>query len=220
MLLECCSHLHAGIALILRVAFVAVGVFAEALAFELVLDAGDGTEFSFSSASLADDSDGSRCSFSAVDADVDARSFEGSRIDADIRRCCATDALIVLGVARAEGPDGMRVGVADVVPAPRDGGGPIAPSTDRLAVCPAAGGPFARTLRPSVDFVRDEGTSLNRRSFAVLPESESTDGGREETVGVPKIEDSRRAAGTFAVEAGVEVVVLLRTLMRLFSCTE
>ena len=73
-----------------------------------MLDVDDGAEFSFSSGSLADDTDGRRssfCSFSATD--VDAR-FEASSTDADIRR--AGGALIVLGVPREL--DGIRVGVA------------------------------------------------------------------------------------------------------------
>ena len=54
----CLSAIYAGIALMRRIAFVAVGV--ALLAFELVLDAGDGTEFSFSSTSPALDTLGSR----------------------------------------------------------------------------------------------------------------------------------------------------------------
>ena len=151
--------------------------------------------------------------------DVDWRSFDESRIDADIRLCW-TGALIVLGVPRAADPDGMRVGVAEVELArarAEAGGGPIAPSTERFVACVAVR-PFVRTLRPRVGLDAVEGVSLVRRSFVVLPVSESTEGGREPTLGVPKMDDSRREAGTLAVEAGVEPAVL-RTLMRLLSCT-
>ena len=51
---------------------------------ELVLDDGEGAEFSFSDGSFPDGSDGSRWSFSWLD--VDARSFEGSMIDAELLR--------------------------------------------------------------------------------------------------------------------------------------
>ena len=200
-------------ALIRRVALTAAeGV---ALALELVLDAGDGTEFSFSSTSLVDDTDGSFCSFSKLE-DVDDRSFEGSRIDADIRRCCM-GALIVLGVERAAEPDGMRVGVAEAAPAmlrAEAGGGPIAPSIERFVVCVVV--PFVRILLPKVGLVAVEGASLRRRSLVVLPVSDSTEGGLDATVGVPNMEDSRRCAGTFAVEAGVPPAVP-RTPMRRFS---
>ena len=78
---------------------------------ELVLEAKDGAEFSFSSGSLADETEGSLSSFSRLE--VEDRSFEDSRTEADIRRVFI-GALMVLGVARAEAPEGMREGVAEL----------------------------------------------------------------------------------------------------------
>lgn len=114
VVLHVCSA-QAGIALIRRAAFVADPAELAELTLP-VLARDDGAEFSFSSGSLIDDTDGSFSNLSSFSLllDVDARSFDGSRIDADTRRWCI-GALIVLGVepARAaEGPDGMRVGVA------------------------------------------------------------------------------------------------------------
>ena len=56
----------------------------DVVATELVLDEGEGAEFSFSDGSAADGTDGSRWSFSWLE--VDTRSFEGSRIDAELLR--------------------------------------------------------------------------------------------------------------------------------------
>lgn len=194
------KFVQAGIALILRAAFVADPAELAELTLP-VLARDDGAEFSFSSGSLADDTDGNFSSFSSFSLllDVDARNFDGSRIDADMRRWCI-GALIVLGVepARAaDGPDGIRVGVAvaDELRA-RDGGGPIAPWTDERfsgSGLDVLAEPLGRTLPPNVDLVAVEGVSLMRRSFATLPVSESAEGGREPaTLGVPKMDDSRR----------------------------
>ncbi len=144
---------YAGMALMRRVAFTF-----DAETMELVLDEGEGAEFSFSDGSFADGSDGNRWSFSLLD--VDVRSFEGSRIDAELLRCWI-GALIVLGVPRTKEPEGMRVGVAALADWLRltVGGGPIAPSTRRLDVLAlrVLAGPLARMLLARAGFVSVEG---------------------------------------------------------------
>lgn len=95
----------------------------------------------------------------------------------------------------------------------------MAPSIDRFVRCVAVlTGPLARMLLPSVAFVAVDGVSVGRRSLVVLPASDNTDGGRAVTLGVPKMEDSRREAGTLAAEAGV-LPAVPRTPMRRLSYT-
>lgn len=210
---------YAGTALTRRVAFVAEPFELAELTL-VVLAREEGAEFSFSSGSLADDTDVSFSSFSRLD--VDVRSLEGSRIDVDVRRWCM-GTLMVLGV-RAEDPEGIRVGVAVAEADPaRAGGGPIEPSRDRFFTAPVVDAEvlavlLTRTLLPRVDFVAVDGASLMRRSLMTLPVSERAEGGRDPpTAGVPKIDDSRRLLGwTLAVDAGV-LPAVPRTLRRLFS---
>ena len=117
-------------------------------------------------------------------------------------------------------PDGMRVGVAALAEWLRltAGGGPIAPSRVRFDVLAprALMGPLARTLLPRADFVSVEGVWLSRRSL-MLSVSDRAEGGRvPTTLGVAKMEDSRRLAGILAADAGVPPAVP-RTVMRLLS---
>jgi len=156
-------------------------------------DAGTVFSFSFSSASL----------LAVLGACVgarrsDDRSLEGSRTEEDARRW-TVDLPIVLGVeaaaiARPE-EDGMRVGVASACVDPElrvPGGGPIVPSSERFAAIML---PFVRTLLPKADFEVVAGvvTDDSLPCLAVLLASESTEEGLEPaTLGVPKIDDSRR----------------------------
>lgn len=123
------------------------------------------------------------------------------------------------------------------------GGGPIEPSIDRFrvvdvvvvaAVPPSidrlrtvevvAMVPFARTLRVRAAFTV-EGVSISLPFCAAgvlvaLLVSDKTDDGLEPiTLGVPKMDDSRRWGGTFDDEAGVALAAP-RTLMRRLSCNE
>lgn len=90
-------------------------------------------------------------------------------------------------------PDGIRVGVADVgevTDEAREAVGPLAPSRDRFPASVDTVAPLARTLLPNADLVADVSAL---RSFTVLPASDMADGGLDPaTLGVPKMEDSRR----------------------------
>jgi len=168
-----------------------------------------GAEFSFSlsSASLAEP-DTSRSRLTSV---------VGRRDDTDVRRASVGVGVFAKALggpamdAREDDADGIRVGVASFAPAVPDaefvremlGGGPIVPSSDRfLTVVAVDAAPFARTLRVSAGFTVEgvstplpfsvDGVSANL-PFVVLPVSDSTEDGRNPfTLGVPKMEDSRR----------------------------
>ena len=94
----------------------------------------------------------------------------------------------------------------------------MAPSTVRFDVLALRelAGPLARMLLPRAGFVR-VGVWLRRRSLTTLSVSDRTEGGRvPTTLGVAKMEDSRRLAGILAADAGVPPAVP-RTVMRLLS---
>ncbi len=115
-------------------------------------------------------------------------------------RCRAGFARGVAELERArEEVEGILEGVAKGVGAREErafsGGGPIEPSMVFFVLC--AADPLARTL----SLAATDGGSLNLRSLAVLPVSDSEDGGRV-TLGVPKMDDSRRK-GILAAGAGV-----------------
>lgn len=92
--------------------------------------------------------------------------------------------------------DGIRVGVAvPDVELLRDmaGGGPIAPSRERFAACVGALIPLVRALLTRAALVIVDGVSVDLRSLPVPTVSERADDGRDPpTLGVPKMEDSRR----------------------------
>ena len=157
--------------------------------------------FSFSSAELALSTSRSRLAEGV-----------GNRDDTDDRRMCVG---VTAGFPNALGgpamdereddADGIRVGVVSFaavldVELVREmvGGGPIAPSIDRFRTVEAvvAAAPFARTLRVRALMVEGVSTALPFMAagvFVVLLASDRTDDGREPmTLGVPKMDDSRR----------------------------
>lgn len=180
--------------------------------------------FSFSSAELALSASRSRLAEGV-----------GSRDDTDDRRMCVG---VTAGFpnalggptmdAREDDADGIRVGVVSFVldvELVREtvGGGPMAPSMERFLTVEVvvAAAPFARTLRASVAFTVD-GVSIALPFIAtgvlvaLLASDRTEDGLDPMTLGVPKMDDSRRWGGTFDDAAGVALVAP-RTLMRRLS---